>query len=82
MRISSISGNTVGLVTPRGRLIGPMPTKKSKSVPSEFREGDEVEVADYPTAPALTALGIENGHCVITHVRTGKELWLWYKAKN
>jgi hypothetical protein len=77
--IGSNSVTTIGLVTSGGTTIPPMFVKRGRRVPKEFAKGGEVEVADFPTPPALLAVGIKNGHCVITHVRTGKELWLWYK---
>ena len=77
IRLNSISETTIGLVTPSGRAISPMFVKKGRRVPNEFEIGDEVEAADYPSPPALLAFGITNGHCIITHVRTGQELWLW-----
>jgi hypothetical protein len=52
-----------------------------QTVPPEFKEGDEVEIANRPEHPANLAMSMENqGRYEFTHIPTGTAFKTWHRA--
>jgi hypothetical protein len=50
------------------------------TLPPEFREGDEIEVAVHSDHPASIAMGMNAGYYEVTHVSSGKRIKVLHKT--
>jgi hypothetical protein len=70
----------LGVLTEGGRPLA-FSLVDGQEVPSEFKEGDEVEIRNHPEHPAVLAMGMENeGYYEITHVKSRVMLRLRHSA--
>jgi hypothetical protein len=62
------------------RQIG-MSLLEGQSVPTEFKEGDRVRIANSPDGLYARGLETDNrGYYTVTHIPTGKTLTVWHRA--
>jgi hypothetical protein len=79
-RIDWIGTVALGVVTGGGRPLA-FSLEDGQTVPPEFREGDEVQIANHPEEPVLLAMGFENnGFYEIKHVKSGATLRTMHRA--
>ncbi len=51
-----------------------------QSLPPEFKEGEEITVANHPDHPANLAMGMNSGYYEITHLRSGQKVEVFHKT--
>jgi hypothetical protein len=55
--------------------------EEDQQVPTEFSEGDEVEITNHPDHPSRAVMGLEShGYYEFTHILSGKKLRTWHRA--
>ena len=79
-KIDWIGTVALGVLTEGGRPLA-FSLEDGQQVPPEFKEGDDVEIRNYPENPAVLAMGMENGgHYEITHIKSRAVLRTWHRA--
>jgi hypothetical protein len=63
---------------PESRLLG-FTLPADTQVPNEFKEGDEVEIVNFPAHPAVIQMGNNPGYYEIKHLASGKILRTFHR---
>jgi hypothetical protein len=53
---------------------------QGQTVPFEFKEGDFLEVVNYPDHPANIEMGMNGGYYDIAHVQSGAKILIMHKT--
>ena len=78
-KIAWVGTLALGVETDEGRQMA-FSLEEGQTIPSEFKEGDQLRIVNHPDHPANVAMGMNGGYYEITHVRSGAVLETWHRA--
>ncbi|HUB18564.1 MAG TPA: hypothetical protein VL990_08005 [Acidobacteriaceae bacterium] len=79
-KVAWIGAVALGVETDGGRQLA-FSLEEDQQIPSEFKEGDPIEIVNHPDHPSVATMGLESGGFYeITHLPTGKTFRTWHRA--